>query len=291
MFPSQHTSLAISETRNALNKLYDGEQSASVLPDEAALSHARESLIQHLPEEGLGVERVVSHLQKDIAPALNGNSLTPNYYGFVTGGSTPVASLADNFVTAYDQNVQVHLPNDTIATEVEDKALLELCELLDLDTNEWRHRTFTTGATASNVTGLACGREFVIAEASAAHGNSQVASVGEVGIFAAMRAAGLDKIQILTTVPHSSLSKAASLVGLGRDAVKSIGLSDSPHKFDMIRLEECLKEYRTASIVAISCGEVNTGCYATSNLEEMQSIRKLCDLNGAWIHVDGGKWC
>ncbi|KAJ8118737.1 hypothetical protein OPT61_g331 [Boeremia exigua] len=259
---------------------------ADVLPSQDVLSEARASLKSSLLEDGVGLENAIRHLIHDLGPALNASSRSANYYGFVTGGSTPAASLADNLVTHFDQNVQVHLPNETLATEIEDRALSLLCSLLDLSPSHWPHRTFTTGATASNIIGLACGREYVIAEASAHRTDAEV-SVGEHGTAEAMRLAGIDNIQILTTVPHSSLSKAASILGLGRSCVRTIGRADTPHKFDMDLLQKYLALPGAASIVAISASEVNTGLFATSSLEEMQTIRKLCDMYGAWIHVDG----
>ncbi|KAI8939314.1 hypothetical protein NX059_003104 [Plenodomus lindquistii] len=102
-----------------------------------------------------------------------------------------------------------------------------------------------------------------------------------------MKTAGIDEIQILTTVPHSSLSKAASILGLGRTSVKTIGLPDAPHRFNMDSLRSFLAHPGCASIVAISASEVNTGLFATASLSEMQEIRRLCDMYGAWIHVDG----
>ena len=204
----------------------------------------------------------------------------------MTGGATPAAALADNLVTAYDQNVQVHLPGESIATNVEDAALSLLCELLKLQPEQWPHRLFTTGATSSNILGLAVGREYILAEASA-HRSDAENSVGELGIVESMHRSGIDKIQILTTVPHSSLSKAAGILGMGRASVRTISREDAPHKFDMAQLRKLLEPSGTASIVAISASEVNTGLFATSSLEEMQEIRKLCDMYGAWIHVDG----
>ncbi|KAB2580817.1 Alpha-methyldopa hypersensitive protein [Lasiodiplodia theobromae] len=256
-----------------------------VLPSAQVLDKARSALVHTLPETGLGYQRATSHLVDDIVPALNANSRSANYYGFVTGGATPAAALADNLVTAYDQNVQVHLPNETVATDVEDQALRLLCQLLKLDPDDWPHRTFTTGATASNVLGLACAREHVLRAASSKT-SGQPVSVGELGIVEAMRAAGVDSVQILTTVPHSSLAKAASIVGLGRASVKSVCLPDASHRFDIAKLEAALALERTASIVAISCSEVNTGRFATSGYAEMAQIRNLCDKYGAWIHVD-----
>ncbi len=120
-------------------------------------------------------------------------------------------------------------------------------------------------------------------------GNSGQGSVGEIGIFEALRQSGLDDIQVLTTVPHSSLSKAASIVGLGRACVKLVGQEDAPHRFDMDRLRQCLDTPRTGSIVVISCGEVNTGRFATDGYEDLERLKELCEKHGAWLHVDAGK--
>jgi glutamate/tyrosine decarboxylase-like PLP-dependent enzyme len=284
MYPSDSNTHGLLST--AIAKLQSEPPPNRVLPPQAAIQQARKLLAPHLPADGIGLAETIKHLQEDLAPAFNASSRSPNYYGFVTGGCTPAASLADHFVTAYDQNVAVHLPNETIATDVEDRALSLLCELLDLDPASWAHRVFTTGATASNVVGLACAREFLIAEASA-HRTDAETSVGEYGIVEAMHRAGLDKIQILTTVPHSSLSKAASILGLGRVSIKLVGQEAAPHKFDMKLLRNLMEQPSSGSIIAVSASEVNTGLFATSGREEMQELRRLCDMYGAWIHVDG----
>lgn len=270
-----------------LRYVTDKDSPDAVLPAQPVLDQARNTLVGSLSDQGLGYQRTTKHLLDDIVPGLNGNSRSAHYYGFVTGGATPAAALADNLVTAFDQNVQVHLPNETIATDVEDHALKLLCDLLDLDPADWPHRTFTTGATASNVIGLACGREHVIG-CAASRNADQTVSVGELGLLGAMRAAGVDDVQILTTVPHSSLGKAASILGIGRAAVKTVAMAGAPHRFDLARLETALASNGTASIVAISCSEVNTGRFATSGYGEMEELRALCDRYGAWIHVDAG---
>ena len=257
-----------------------------VLPPHDVVTQAREKLQKSLPSSGLGFEETIRHIREDLAPGFNGSSRSPNYYGFVTGGSTPAAALADNLVTIYDQNAAVHLPAESIATNLEDAATSLLAQLLKLDPSQWPHRIFTTGATTSNILGLACGREYVINKASAQPDQS-VNSVGELGIVEAMRNAGIDRIQILTTVPHSSLVKAAGILGLGRASVVDVSLPDAPHRFDLSRLKELLSQPRSASIVAVSASEVNTGLFATVGLEEMQEIRKLSDAYGAWIHADG----
>ncbi|GAP85829.2 putative pyridoxal-dependent decarboxylase [Rosellinia necatrix] len=269
---------------------------APTLPGLGKIAHARASL----PDEGeadddvylagLGPEATLGHLLDDIAPGLNGEARSGRYWGFVTGGALPVASAADNMVTAYDQNVQVHLPAQTIATEVEDAALRLLLRLLRLGApDRWTGRTFTTGATASNILGLACGREAVVAARLPAAAGGE--GVGEVGLLRACAAAGVREIQVLASMAHSSLAKAAAVVGLGRAAVRALPLSDAePWRLDLDAVERELRRGDrdgVASIVAVSAGEVNTGRFATAGLDDMRRLRRLADRYRAWIHVDG----
>ncbi|KAI9788549.1 MAG: hypothetical protein M1816_006798 [Peltula sp. TS41687] len=260
----------------------------SILPNPKQLEQARKALYYTLPKAGVGLEAIQEHLTNDIAPGLNRASQSPNYYGFVTGGVTPAAAFADGIVTKFDQNVQVHLPEETIATVVEDAALKLLLSLFDLDPQKWVGRTLTTGATASNLQGLACGREYVIEQAARRVGLDHHVSVAELGIVSASKEARIDHINILTTVPHSSLTKAASVLGFGRAAVKDVGLKDGMRwRFDLALVEDMLRLQNTASIVVVSCGEVNTGRFATAGYDDFLSLRNLCDQYGAWIHVDG----
>lgn len=259
--------------------------SHSVLPSPSTIAKSRKNLHSTLPQIGQGTHATNTHLQTTILPALNRSSQSPNYYGFVTGGCTPAAAFADNLVTETDQNVQVHLPDETLATDVEDCALRMVCGLLRLEVGDWGHRIFTTGATASNVVGLGCGREFVVAEA-ARRGGEKGVSVAEEGILGAMRAAGVEEVVVLATVPHSSLRKAVSVVGLGRSSVVDVGRVDAKHLFDFKALEEQLARRGRVCIVAVSAAEVNTGFFATQNYDDMAKLRKLCDEYGAWLHID-----
>jgi len=254
-----------------------------VLPSAEVVDNVRANFLTRLPEAGIGEAKAIEHLNDHVLPGLNRASSSPHYYGFVTGGATNIARLADNLVTEADNSPQVHLPRETVATEVEDCALRMVCDLLASPPNDWPHRTFTTGATASNVVGIACGREFVIQHAATKL--ATCVSVGDDGLAKAMAKAGVSDIQILTTVPHSSLRKASSIVGLGRSCVVEVGQSNRRHLFDMKALESQLRRRGIASIVVVSCAEVNTGFFATTG-EDMRQIRKLCDEYGAWLHVD-----
>lgn len=267
-----------------IRALVDGA-SGDALPSHANITTASESVLSTLPESGLGQAATGSHLLQDLVPGFNGPKTSANYYGFVTGGVLPIAEVADNIVTAFDQNVQVHLPDQSVATLVEERALGMLLQLVNLKAEEWGGKIFTTGATGANILGLACGREFVIQNCLDAVGSK--ISVGEDGILSACKAAGVEKIQVLTTMGHSSLYKAASVVGLGRASVIDIPVSqDDPWNMSLDLLEDGLKREGVASIVAISAGEVNTGEFAARGLSDMKRIRELCTKYGAWLHID-----
>ncbi|WZH43652.1 hypothetical protein QYS62_004662 [Fusarium acuminatum] len=258
-----------------------GSAPAPTLPELSAIQ-AAEAKLPHPGSDnylqGVSQEDVVRHIIQDVVPACNGQGSSSRYYGFVTGGTLPIAEWADNVVTRLDQNVQVHLPEQTIATTLEDSALEMLVSLLKL--GDWKGRTFTTGATSSNVLGLACGREAVL--------EKRGQSIGEVGLLAACLSAGVKELQVLTSAGHSSLSKAASVVGFGRACVKELRLSDSePWRLDIDALERELQKKDTASVIALSAGEVNTGRFSLTGVEEMRRVRELADKYGAWIHVDG----
>lgn len=178
-----------------------------------------------------------------------------------------------------------------IITQLEDRALTMLTELLNMGP-DFQGRIFTTGATGSNTLGLACGREFVVNKRL--QDTNQEGGVGELGLLKACLLAGINEIQVLTTMGHSSLYKAASIVGIGRQSVKDIPESaQEPWKLNFGLLEKELREGSSkgvVSIVAVSAGEVNTGCFATTGKEDMQRLRGLCDEYGAWLHVDGGMY-
>ena len=268
----------------------EGDGTLPTLPHAAAITAARDALPRLGDPRFLtarGPEATMAHIRDAIVPGLNNQSLSSRYYGFVTGGVLPVAEAADNIVTALDANVSVHMPAHSASTSVEDAALTMVVALLDLgEPRAWLGRTFTTGATASNTMGLACGRQAVIMKRLPTAAAD--VDVADVGLLAACRAAGVREIQVLTSMGHSSLAKAASVVGLGHRAVKELPAShEEPWRLDLDAVERELAREGVASIIVVSAGEVNTGRFAT-NVFDMPKLRSLADRYGAWIHVDGG---
>ncbi len=198
-------------------------------------------------------------------PATTG-SAGPRYFGFVTGGTLPVALAANWQVAAWDQNGFTHLSSPAAAT-IEAIALRWLVDLLNLPAGTGG--AFVTGATMANFTALAAARSKILTDAGW--------DVERMGLF------GAPPITVVVGgEAHSTLFKSLGLLGLGRERVVEVPADDQGR---MIAAE--LPEISGPTIVCLQAGNVNSGAFDPAS--ELCAKAKAA---GAWVHVDGafGLW-
>lgn len=204
-------------------------------------------------------------------------------FSFVTGGVTVGSQVASILGTSIDENVQVTQPNTTISTAVEDLTTLLILDLLHIPRTTFEGRTITSGATSSNILGLACARDYLSTLFIPEYEGEEY-SISEHGFFPL-----LQPMQVLTVKPHGSIYKAASVVGIGRRNVIDISMPSEEKGrslgFDLDELEKRLKrgkEEGRGILVVVQLGEVNTGGM-TPNIP---LIAELCDAYDSWLHID-----
>ncbi|OBT72166.1 hypothetical protein VF21_10522 [Pseudogymnoascus sp. 05NY08] len=254
-------------------------------PTPTTLTTLTPTLLTHLPPHGTP-PTTLTHLLT-LPPAFSSPALTPAFYAFVTGSTLPIAAAADNLATALDCSVAVHDARASLATTVEANALTMLTELLRLSPQVWGGRVITPGATGSNILAIATARDALLDRQLKDQGSLE--TVASLGIVGACVAAGVKGVQILGAAAHSSVYKAAGVLGLGRGNVRDVGVDGEPWRLDLGKVGKEAGREGWVSVVVVGMGEVNTGRYFGGE-EEMEGLKGClegCAKGRAWIHVDG----
>ncbi|MFF4112967.1 pyridoxal phosphate-dependent decarboxylase family protein [Streptomyces sp. NPDC001714] len=217
-----------------------------------------------LPEQGEGGAGALARFTERWAPGMSA-SAGPRYLGFVTGGVTPASLTGDWLTSAYDQNLSGDAGSWGAALERETVAwLAELFGLGDAHSG-----AFVTGATMSNTVGLAIARAWL--------GERLGVDVSRAG------AAALGPVDVLSGSPHSSIGKALSVLGIGRDRLRPVPLLPGDREaVDVTALDAALaaRDGRPAIVVA------NAGTVNTVDFDDLRAIAALKERYGFWLHVD-----
>lgn len=145
---------ALSKVTSVILERYSDLSHLPTTPTPTTISDTTAALPAHLPFSGKGLSQTTDYLLNTLLPGILQAQSGPRYFGFVTGGVTPAAQIADIISSSYDENVQVTLPGVTAATAIESRTLEMVLDLLDIPRDRYQGRTITTGATSSNVLGL-----------------------------------------------------------------------------------------------------------------------------------------
>ena len=235
-----------------------------VAPDAAALA-GLERFDEPLLDGPDDPERVIALLDEAGSPATMA-SAGPRFFGFVIGGSQPVALAANWLAAAWDQNAGASTASPVAAT-LESVAQRWLVELFGLPPTTVAG--FVTGATMANLTALAAARHAVLARVG-----WDVEARGLTGAPAVTVIVG-DEV-------HPSLVKGLGLLGLGRERVYRVPTDEQGRM-----RADLLPRIFGPTIVCAQAGNVNTGAF-----DPIEDIVAAAHEAGAWVHVDGafGLW-
>ena len=194
----------------------------------------------------------------------------PRYFGFVIGGSLPVALAADWLVSTWDQNAGIHAISPMTAA-LEEVAARWLLELFDLPRESGVG--FVTGCQMAHFTCLAAARHGVLrrvgwdVEADGLHGAPRIHVVA-------------------STESHVTVDVALRYLGIGTRALVTVE-PDAQGCMRVDQLRDLLPTLEGPVIVCAQAGNVNTGAF-----DPLRDIAGVTRAHGAWLHVDGafGLW-
>lgn len=222
-----------------------------------------------LPQEGEDPIRVIQCLAASADPGIVATA-GPRYFGFVTGGSLPVAVAADWLTSVWDQNGfnYVHSPAAAVAEEIVRRWLIEMFGL-----GGEMSMGITSGATMANFTALAAARHALLRLVGwdvEAHGLVQAPPIRVVA----------------SEESHATIFAALQMLGLGRDRVLRVP-TDDQGRMRPDALRTAVANISTPFIVCAQAGNVATGAF-----DPIAEIAEIVRGRPAWLHVDGafGLW-
>ena len=259
----------LTQTAKLANEFLDGVADRPVahrVEFEKLLADMRGPGIQDEGEDPVQIIEQLARLADRAAVAMAG----PRYFGFVVGGSWPVALAADWLTAAWDQNAAfyAHSPLAAAAEQIAGEWLVDLFGLAKATSFG-----FVTGGTMANFTGLAAGRHSLFKKLGW--------DVEKQGL------AGAPKITIVTSdESHVSALACLQMLGLGSEQVVKVP-ADEQGRMRSDRLRSILRGIETPVLVCAQAGNVNTGSFDPI-AEIVAAIRE----HPSWLHVDGafGLW-
>ena len=194
----------------------------------------------------------------------------PRYFGFVVGGSLPVAVAADWLTAVWDQNAAFYA-HSPVAAAVEQIAGDWLIELFGLA--KGCSVGFVTGGTMANFTALAAARHALLGKLGW--------DVEQQGLF------GAPAMTVITSdESHVSIFASLQMLGLGSGQVVRVP-TDDQGRMRSDKLRSILAGIQTPVLVCAQAGNVNTGSF-----DAIPEIAACVRERPGWLHIDGafGLW-
>lgn len=225
----------------------------------------REKLDRTLPNEGVDFDRLLETFN-DVIVATSRHNGHPRMFGYVQAPSTAIAAIADLLASTLNANLTAWR-SAPAAVEIERLTIDWIKQILGFKADAGG--LFVSGGSMANLAALATARR--------AKAPNELLNKGAQSLPRAMRI-------YISEETHHSVAKAAALLGLGRDNVRTVGV-DERFKIrvsDLVaKITEDLEAGHLPFCIVGNAGTVNTG--ACDPLREVIEVARRFNL---WMHVD-----
>jgi glutamate/tyrosine decarboxylase-like PLP-dependent enzyme len=237
------------------------------IPPRLGTDDVKDRLGREFPETGEPPTDVIDRLAEGVEPGLMAMG-SPRFFGWVIGGTQPVALAADWLVSAWDQNSGLRTVTPGIVA-AEELAGEWLVDLLGLPAGS--EVGFATGATMAQFTCMAAARDEVLRRAG-----WDVETAGMSGGPAVRFIVGEER--------HGTVDLAGRYLGLGAPIAVP---SDEQGRIRVDEMEATLAAGSGPAIVLLQAGNIHSGAY-----DDLGPAIRVAHEAGAWVHVDGafGLW-
>ena len=220
-------------------------------------------LKESVPAQGNPLPDLLAFCQQAILPYSTGNT-HPRFYGWVHGSGTVAGVLGEMLAAFMNCNAG---GRDHIAVYVERQVV------------DWCRQIFGFPSSSSGIltSGTSMGTLIALTVARNAKAGGDIQQQGLASLPAPL-------VCYASREAHGCISKTLELLGLGREALRSIPTDDA-FCMDLEALTRSIAADRAQGLrpiaVIASAGTVNTGA-----IDDLSGIAALCRAQGLWMHVD-----
>jgi aromatic-L-amino-acid/L-tryptophan decarboxylase len=229
----------------------------------------RAALPAHPPEKGEGFDGVLADLDRVVMPGVT-HWQHPSFFAYYPSNTSGPAILGDLLSSGIGVQGMMWATSPA-CTELETVVVDWLAELLGLPTH------FRTDSEGGGVIQDSASSASLLAILAALHRVSD-------GAFAKDGLTGRHTIYV-SSETHSSLAKAARIIGIGVDNVRTVGVDEKTLGMDAAELDRMLAEDRAAGATPVMvCATVGTT--STAAIDPVRAIGEVCRKYNVWLHVD-----
>jgi aromatic-L-amino-acid decarboxylase len=228
--------------------------------------HIRAQLDPSLPAEATDFEQLLDVIRKPLIELSRHNG-HPRMFGYVQAPGTAIAAIADLLASTLNANLTAWR-SAPAAVEFERLTIDWIKQIIGFDPKA--AGLFVSGGSMANMAALAAARR--------AKAPPEISREGARSCSHALRVYASEEV-------HHSIAKAAALLGIGRDNVRTIGL-DRSFKISLDELVAAIEQDRAAGHLPI-CIVANAGTVATGAFDPLPQISEIARRFNLWLHVDG----
>ncbi|NGP88039.1 pyridoxal phosphate-dependent decarboxylase family protein [Fodinibius halophilus] len=246
----------LSKALHRIISLISSSDTRSAIPEEINIS------TQTIPEESIGDEQLIDQLETILLSSMN-----PSHPGWIPHMDPPptTASMISDFAAASVNNNMLSVEMSPAFSRLEQQVIHKICQLFNLGPNA--SGVLCSGGSLANLQALAVARN---AKLKTQKSGIQTLSQKPV-LFA-------------SEVAHTSIQKAAMVLGLGQDSVLAISV-DSQSRMIVEELKTALKQARKEGKTPF-CVIATAGTTTTGNIDPLEEIGQVSQKENLWYHVD-----
>jgi len=225
----------------------------------------RERLDHTLPDQPTDFDSLLRTFC-DVVLELSRHNGHPRMFGYVQAPGTAIAAIADLLASTLNANLTAWR-SAPVAVEIERLTIDWIKQIIGFDPDA--AGLFVSGGSMANMAALATARR--------TKAPPEISSDGAQSCSRRLRVYASEEV-------HHSITKAAALLGIGRDNVCMIGV-DEQYKIDLDALVAAIEEDRAAGHLPI-CLVANAGTVATGAFDPLAQISEIARRFNLWLHVD-----